>query len=46
MKEMRLHVHSMNKHLSMDYLNKLSYWDLEPMTHPNDRERFKRLIFG
>ena len=34
LESMRLHVHSMNKHLSMEYLNKLEYFDLLKMVHP------------
>lgn len=46
MRELRIHVHSMNKHLSYDYLNSLNYFQLMPLVHPYYADYFKNLILG
>lgn len=46
MKELRAHVHSMNKQLSNEYLESLNYFQLMSMVHPYYVEYFQKLILG
>ena len=46
LKSMRLHVHAYNKHLSHEYLNSLTSFDLLKMVHPYYVEYYRNCLNG
>lgn len=43
---MRIHVYAYNKHLTKEYLNKLTYFDLLKMVHPFYVDYYRMCLDG